>query len=138
MKLFIFTVLLFSLSLVFSAKLGKNEEINLVRSEQSIQPDGYQFSYELDNGVKAEESGHLNEDEEFVSRNSFDFLKFHGTLEKFQLIHGSFEYTSPEGDKIALQYTADKNGFQPQGAHLPTPPPIPEIILRAVEYLTSH
>ncbi|KAL5287372.1 hypothetical protein ACFFRR_008336 [Megaselia abdita] len=119
MKLVIFTVLIFSLSLVFSAKLGKNEEVNVVRSEQSIQSDSYKFSYELDNGVKAEESGHLNEDEEF-------------------LIHGSFEYTSPEGDKIALQYTADKNGFQPQGAHLPTPPPIPEIILRAVEYLTSH
>lgn len=69
MKLVIFTILLFSLSLAFSAKLGKNEEVNLVRSEQSIQPDGYQFAYELDNGVKAEESGHLNEDEEFVSGN---------------------------------------------------------------------
>lgn len=68
MKLVIFTVLLFSLSLVvFSAKLGKNEEVNVVRSDQSIQADSYKFSYELDNGVKAEESGHLNEDEEFVS-----------------------------------------------------------------------
>lgn len=69
MKLFIFTVSLFSLSLVFSAKLNnKNEEAMLVRSEQSIKSDGYQFAYELDNGVKAEERGHLNEDEEFVSR----------------------------------------------------------------------
>lgn len=79
MKLVIFTVLLVGSSLVFSAKLGKNEEVNLVRSEQSIQPDGYKFAYELDNGQKAEESGHLNEDEEFVSYfciNIFSVLNF--------------------------------------------------------------
>lgn len=29
-------------------------------------------------------------------------------------------------------------GFQPQGAHLPTPPPIPEEIARALQYIESQ
>lgn len=46
---------------------------------------------------------------------------------------GSFSYTSPEGELISVQYAADdEGGFQPQGNHLPTPPPIPPAIQRYV------
>lgn len=31
------------------------------------------------------------------------------------------------------RYTADQNGFVPVGDHLPTPPPVPEEILKALE-----
>ncbi|KAI8118278.1 Pupal cuticle protein Edg-78E [Lucilia cuprina] len=51
---------------------------------------------------------------------------------------GSSQYYSPEGELIQLTYTADENGFQPQGAHLPTPPPIPEAILKSLEYIRTH
>ena len=52
---------------------------------------------------------------------------------------GSFSYTNPEGQLISVTYVADDvGGFQPQGAHLPTPPPIPEAIQRALEYLASR
>lgn len=55
----------------------------------------------------------------------------------FQAAQGSFSYTAPEGEQISLQYVADENGFQPSGSHLPTPPPIPEAIQRALAYLAT-
>ena len=48
---------------------------------------------------------------------------------------GSTYYISPEGEKIALTWTADENGFRPVGAHLPTPPPMPEAIARMLPLL---
>lgn len=53
------------------------------------------------------------------------------------MAQGQFHYTSPEGQVIQLSYIADENGFQPQGDHLPTPPPIPPAIQRALDYLAT-
>lgn len=84
-------------------------------SNDTPQPDGtYSNSFETSNGIQVQESGNSNG------------------------VAGSFGYISPEGENIQLTYTADENGFQPQGAHLPTPPPIPEAILRALEYIAAH
>ncbi|XP_024942044.1 endocuticle structural glycoprotein SgAbd-2-like [Cephus cinctus] len=38
---------------------------------------------------------------------------------------GSVRYYAPDGTPINLEYTADENGFQPKGSHLPTPPSVP-------------
>lgn len=51
---------------------------------------------------------------------------------------GSAAYYAPDGTPIQLTWTADENGFHPQGAHLPTPPPVPPTILRALEYIRLH
>lgn len=46
---------------------------------------------------------------------------------------GSYSYTGPDGVQYTITYTADADGFHPQGAHIPTPPPIPPEIQRGVE-----
>jgi hypothetical protein len=80
-------------------------------------------SFETGNGIVAEESG---------------YLKNAGNKEtEAQVAQGSSSYTSPEGIQIKLTYLADENGFQPQGDHLPTAPPIPEAIQRALDYLAT-
>ena len=80
-----------------------------------ISEDGsYAFAFDTSNGISASESG--NEAE----------------------VHGSVKYVSPEGIPIQLSYTADEHGFHPEGAHLPVAPPVPEHILRALEYIRQH
>ena len=81
-------------------------------------------SYETGNGIKAQERG---------------LLKNPGVPElEAQSVQGGYEYTDPEGNLVSLTYTADENGFQAVGSHLPTPPPIPEEILQALEKLAAE
>ncbi|XP_066255171.1 larval cuticle protein LCP-17-like [Euwallacea similis] len=84
----------------------------------------YQYAYETDNGIYAEQRATLR------NPNSNDDAKL--------LVTGSYQYQSPEGVPINLVYTADENGFRPQGEHLPTPPPIPPQILRALAWIKEH
>lgn len=61
------------------------------------------------------------------------------TLKQFRSLgdgtraQGGFSYTSPDGQQVHISYTADENGFVPQGSHIPTAPPIPEEIQRAIQ-----
>jgi hypothetical protein len=81
-------------------------------------------SYETGNGISAREEG---------------FLKNAGNPEtEAQVAQGQFSYTGDDGIPISLTYTADENGFVAQGAHLPTPPPIPPAIQRALEFLATQ
>ncbi|KOC62802.1 Larval cuticle protein LCP-17 [Habropoda laboriosa] len=87
-------------------------------------PDGsYSFSYEAGNGIKAEEHGQLKQVNETHS---------------VVAVQGSYSYSVADGSPVALSYVADENGFQPKGEHLPTPHPIPEGILKALEYIAAH
>ncbi|KOB72557.1 Cuticular protein RR-1 motif 45 [Operophtera brumata] len=65
--------------------------------------------YETGNGIAAEEQG---------------FVKNLGVPEQ-------------ETQVINLQYIADENGFQPKGSHIPTSPPVPEDIQKALDYLAT-
>ncbi|KAH8371114.1 hypothetical protein KR093_006277 [Drosophila rubida] len=51
---------------------------------------------------------------------------------------GAYSYISPEGIAIAVTYTADATGYHPQSESLPTPPPIPEAILRSIRFIQEH
>lgn len=81
--------------------------------------------YETENGIRGEEVGSLKrtnnpENPEVV------------------VVQGSNSYVSPEGIPISISYAADdENGFQVSGDHLPTPPPIPPQIQKALDYLAS-
>ncbi|XP_019877905.2 pupal cuticle protein 20 [Aethina tumida] len=86
-------------------------QVPILRSENTNNGDGtYSYAYETANSISAQE---------------------HGT--GGVRADGGFSFTSPEGQQFQLTYTADENGFHPQGAHLPTPPPIPEAILKSIE-----
>ncbi|CAH0558100.1 unnamed protein product [Brassicogethes aeneus] len=102
------------------AQVNKLNNVPIVRIFNDIKPDGsYNYAYETGNHIYAEEAGYLKDPDTILAQ-------------------GQYQYTSPEGQTIRLAYTADENGFRPQGGHLPTPPPIPELILRALQWSEQH
>lgn len=80
-------------------------------------------SFETGNSIVAEESGYL--------------LNPGVPDQEAQHAEGSYSYTAPDGTVISMTYTAGPEGFVPRGDHIPTPPPIPEAILKALEYIRS-
>ncbi|CAH1644286.1 unnamed protein product [Spodoptera littoralis] len=88
-----------------------------------VNPDGsYNYFYETDNGIAAQEQG--------TPRN------FGGNPPVVPSVaQGSFSWTSPEGEPIVITYVADENGYQPSGNAIPTAPPVPPQIARALEYI---
>ncbi|CAL8072385.1 unnamed protein product [Orchesella dallaii] len=106
-----------------SASRG-GEEVLIIRSESENNGDGtYRYLWETSDGSQAEESG---------------YLKPNGNEDPIQVAQGSYSYYSPEGQLISLQYIADENGFQPTGDHLPTPPPVPAEIQKALDLIYAN
>lgn len=102
----------------------QEQQATILRQSVDISPEGsYAYSYETDNGISASESGEP---------------RVQGEEGPAVAAAGSYQYTAPDGNIIQVTYTADENGFQPQGAHLPVGPEIPEAILRALDYIRSH
>ncbi|XP_018564024.1 pupal cuticle protein 20-like isoform X2 [Anoplophora glabripennis] len=97
-----------------AGQYSASNQVPILRLENNNNGDGtYNYAVETGDGINIQEEGDARGD---------------GTK-----AHGGFSYTAPDGQQIQIQYTADENGFQPQGEHLPTPPPIPEEIQRAIE-----
>lgn len=92
-------------------------------SIRAICPKWNCFSFETGNGIVAQEQGQL---------------KNAGSDNEAEEVQGSVQYTAPDGTPISLNYLANEDGFQPQGDHLPTPPPIPAAIQRALEWIAAH
>lgn len=78
--------------------------------------------YETENGILAEEEGHLDKK---------------GTDDEAMQAKGFFKYTGPDNIVYEVHYTANEEGFRPVGAHIPEAPAIPEAILRSLEYQRS-
>jgi hypothetical protein len=50
---------------------------------------------------------------------------------------GSYSYTAPDGTVITTNWVADENGFRAFGDHLPTPPPMPEHVVKLLADLKA-
>ena len=74
-------------------------------------------SFESADGIKVEASGSQKK----VGPKPEDI----GTVSK-----GYYSYTAPDGTPITVNWVADENGFQPTGNHLPTPPSMPNHVVK--------
>ncbi|XP_013109118.1 cuticular protein 47Eg-like [Stomoxys calcitrans] len=97
-----------------------NENANVLRNDAEVNVENFKYALELDNSVNTQQEGSLN-GENWV-------------------VKGSYKFTSPEGEEVSVQYTADENGYHVDAAKpvLPTPPPIPAYILKSIEYINAH
>jgi len=100
---------------------GNPAEAQILRYESENPGDGtYSYLYETSDGTSAAQKGYLKPPPQ-------------GEEDPIQVAEGYFQFYSPEGEQYKVDYLADENGFQPQGAHLPTAPPIPPEILKSLE-----
>ncbi|XP_023954084.2 endocuticle structural glycoprotein SgAbd-1-like [Bicyclus anynana] len=82
----------------------------------------FHYSFEGGDGTKVSSQGELKTFEDDKTGEA---------------VVGSVFYKDNDGNDVSLSYTADENGYRPHGAHLPTPPPIPPAIARALKYLAT-
>ncbi|XP_042888236.1 cuticle protein CP14.6-like [Penaeus japonicus] len=106
-------------------RYASSEEIAILRDDRVIEDDGrYNFDMETANGIVVSESGSPDGPEGAITSA------------------GSFSYTAPDGTPVSLQFVADENGFQPQGAHLPVAPefphPIPQFVLDQIAFAAEE
>ncbi|ERL87324.1 endocuticle structural glycoprotein SgAbd-4 [Dendroctonus ponderosae] len=94
------------------------------QSAETKEDGGFSYSFETGNGIKVEESGSVKANPQARSLGN-------DTDSDVVVLKGSFSYTAPDGQLISVKYVADENGFQPEGDHLPTPPPGLEVALKA-------
>ncbi|KAL0266486.1 UNVERIFIED_CONTAM: hypothetical protein PYX00_009008 [Menopon gallinae] len=108
----------------YSAK----DVVPIVAYSNDIAVDGsYQYSYQTGDGITANANS--------VVRNLGGARDAENSVA--QTVQGSYSYTAPDGNIITVNYVADENGFRAEGAHLPTPPPIPAEIARSLELIAS-
>ncbi|KAJ8667707.1 hypothetical protein QAD02_009370 [Eretmocerus hayati] len=105
---------------------GSDADKNAVITSQQLEVgfDGnYVNNFETSNGISHQESGAPKQaGPEGPSISS----------------QGATSYTAPNGEVVSIQFQADENGYVAQGSHIPTAPPIPPEILRALEWNAAH
>ncbi|TMW50282.1 hypothetical protein DOY81_004634 [Sarcophaga bullata] len=94
---------------------GEDAHAEIKSLESKVTDHGFHYSYETTNHISAAAEG----DE-------------HGNIK------GNFYWISPEDKHVDISYVANEYGYQPSGDVLPTPPPIPEAILKAIAYIQAH
>ncbi|KRK01273.1 larval cuticle protein 65Ag1 [Drosophila yakuba] len=100
-----FAIVLFALFAV--ALAAPSDDVVLKQEFDNIGVDGFNYAFETSNGIAAQEQGQL---------------KNAGTELEALAVKGSFSFVADDGQTYTVNYIADENGFQPQGAHLPVAP----------------
>ncbi|XP_055628865.1 cuticle protein CP14.6-like [Toxorhynchites rutilus septentrionalis] len=109
-------IVISALVAVAAAQNPQDAQAQVLAQDTVINPDGsYQYRYETSNGIAAQESGIGG-----------------------QSAQGSYSFTGQDGVQYSVNYVADGNGFQPQGAHLPVEGPAPAHVLRTLELIRSN
>ncbi|XP_034483521.1 larval cuticle protein 65Ag1-like [Drosophila innubila] len=99
MKFLIVFVALFAVALA--------EDVLIVKNEFHVGAEGYKYAWETSDGQSAQEQAEL---------------KNLGTEQEAISAKGSYSFVGDDGLTYTVNYIADENGFQPQGAHLPVAP----------------
>ncbi|XP_017470791.1 PREDICTED: larval cuticle protein 8-like [Rhagoletis zephyria] len=100
MKFVIVFVALFAVALAAPPQ----QQVEIVRQDSDVQPEGYRFGYATSDGTQHDEEGQL---------------KNVGSEDEAIVVRGSYSFVGDDGQTYTVNYVADENGFQPQGAHLP-------------------
>ncbi|XP_055387444.1 flexible cuticle protein 12-like [Condylostylus longicornis] len=103
MKYAIVFAALFAVALAAPLDDPANAQV-LRYDNDNIGVDGYNFAVETSDGKSHQESGKV---------------KNLGPDDTPITVTGSFRYTGDDGQVYEVTYTADENGFQPSGAHIP-------------------
>ncbi|XP_055533729.1 endocuticle structural glycoprotein SgAbd-2-like [Wyeomyia smithii] len=126
MKLFITLSTLLATVLAIEYHHVEHKHIPIVHSESYHGHDGsFKHGYESGNGISVQEQGYVK---------NAGAGKDHET----NVVHGSYSYVDPHGVPVSVSYTADENGFQAHGSHIPTPPPLPKALVEAYAKAGSH
>ncbi|XP_053684262.1 flexible cuticle protein 12-like [Sabethes cyaneus] len=97
--------LLVLLTVTFAAPIDDSQSAQILKYDsENIGIDGYRFEFETSDGTSRSEQAEL--------RNA-------GTDAEAIVVRGSYSYVGPDGTQYVINYVADENGFQPEGAHIP-------------------
>ncbi|XP_073836329.1 larval cuticle protein 65Ab1-like [Musca autumnalis] len=103
MKFLIVFVALFAIALA-----APRPEVEIIRNDSDVGPESYNYAVATSDGSEHVESGQL---------------KNVGSEAEAIVVQGSYTWIDEQtGEKFTVNYVADENGFQPQGAHLPVAP----------------
>lgn len=94
---------------------GRGSDAQITQFQSAADEHGFGYQYALDDGTQVAQEGQGGEH-----------------------VSGSYSYVLDDGTPFFLSYVADANGFHPQSDALPTPPPTPDYILKAIRYIQEH
>lgn len=97
-----------------SAHKPDKDAVIKTKTQTSDSEGNYQYQFESSNGIASNEGGIGG-----------------------QVVQGSTTWIAKNGEPLAISFIADENGYRPTGFHLPTPPPIPLAIQRALDHLAT-